>query len=538
MRLLAAHGVRPDTDLGQHFLLDENLVDLAVRRAGVGPDDVVLEVGAGLGVLTVALARAAATVHAVELDRRLEPALAEAITGLANVRLHWGDAMRLDLEALAPAPTALVANLPYAIATPLVLESLWRLPTVERWCVMAQREVVDRWLAPPGGPLYGVPLGAAAAHRGAHVPPPGRTRGLRAASAGRLGSRGPPAHRPRAGAGGARDRAGGLLDAPQDPRQRPRRGGGGPRRGRQGARRGRAAGGRPPPGRAPRRLRGPRRGAGVDRLTLAAPAKLNLRLLVGPRGRDGFHPLRTLMVALDGLADRVHAERAPERSVSCPGIEGPANLAWRALDALEAHSGRALPLRLVIDKEIPAQAGLGGGSSDAAAALLAANRLHGLGLGPDALERVAARVGSDVPFFIRAGAQWAEGRGERLRPATPPRFAALLSMPPSGLSTAAVYERFDREPEPPPADEADPPLAMPELAAWLRNDLWPAARVLAPELVAREDALRSAGAPAVLLCGSGACMAGVFPDRDAAEAAERRLDAPGFRAVVTPAGSG
>jgi len=157
MRLLAAHGVRPDTDLGQHFLLDENLVDLAVRRAGVGPDDVVLEVGAGLGVLTVALARAAATVHAVELDRRLEPALAEAITGLANVRLHWGDAMRLDLEALAPAPTALVANLPYAIATPLVLESLWRLPTVERWCVMAQREVVDRWLAPPGGPLYGGP---------------------------------------------------------------------------------------------------------------------------------------------------------------------------------------------------------------------------------------------------------------------------------------------------------------------------------------------------------------------------------------------
>jgi 4-diphosphocytidyl-2-C-methyl-D-erythritol kinase len=276
----------------------------------------------------------------------------------------------------------------------------------------------------------------------------------------------------------------------------------------------------------------------VDRLTLAAPAKINLRLIVGPRDRDGYHPLRTLVVALDGLADRVHAERAPRRSVSCPGIDGPANLAWRALDALEAHAGRPLPLRVVIEKAIPAQGGLGGGSSDAAAVLVAANRLHGVDLGPGELERVAARVGSDVAFFVRAGAQWAEGRGERLRPATSPRFAALLSMPAVGLSTAAVYERFDREPPPPPAGDEDPPRAMPALAGWLRNDLWAAARALAPELRDREAALRAAGAAAVLLCGSGACMAGVFPDRAAAEGAERRLDAPGFRAVVTPAGSG
>ena len=157
MRLLAAHGLRPDTDLGQHFLLDENLVDLAVREAGVGPRDVALEIGAGLGVLTAALARAAATVHAVELDRRLAPALEEAVAGRGDVRMHWGDAMRMDLAALDPAPTVLVSNLPYAIATPLVLESLWTLPSVERWCVMAQREVVDRWLAPPGGGLYGGP---------------------------------------------------------------------------------------------------------------------------------------------------------------------------------------------------------------------------------------------------------------------------------------------------------------------------------------------------------------------------------------------
>jgi 16S rRNA (adenine1518-N6/adenine1519-N6)-dimethyltransferase len=157
MRSLAAHGIRPDTDLGQHFLLDENLVDLAIREAAVTARDVVLEVGAGLGVLTVPLARAAEWVHAVELDRRLEPALADALAGAGNVTVHWGDAMRLPLESLSPAPTALVANLPYSIATPLVLESLWGLPTLERWCVMVQREVVDRWLAAPGGRLYGAP---------------------------------------------------------------------------------------------------------------------------------------------------------------------------------------------------------------------------------------------------------------------------------------------------------------------------------------------------------------------------------------------
>jgi 16S rRNA (adenine1518-N6/adenine1519-N6)-dimethyltransferase len=157
MRLLAAHGLRPDTDLGQHFLLDENLADLAVREAAVGPDDVALEIGAGLGVLTAALARSARAVHAVEIDRRLEPALAEVVARSSNVIVHWGDAMRMPLEDLDPPPTALVSNLPYAIATPAVVESLWRLPRVERWCVMAQREVVDRWLAPPGGRLYGAP---------------------------------------------------------------------------------------------------------------------------------------------------------------------------------------------------------------------------------------------------------------------------------------------------------------------------------------------------------------------------------------------
>ncbi len=156
-RLLQAYGLRPDTDLGQHFLLDENLVDLAVRQGRVGPTDVVLEIGPGIGTLTLALARAARAVHAVEVDRRLEPVLTDVLADHDNVHVHWGDALRIDLEELDPAPTRLVANLPYSIATPIVLESVWRLPQVMVWAVMVQREVADRWSAPVGSSAYGAP---------------------------------------------------------------------------------------------------------------------------------------------------------------------------------------------------------------------------------------------------------------------------------------------------------------------------------------------------------------------------------------------
>ncbi len=157
IRLLERHGLSPNTDLGQHFLADENLVDLSLREAHLVPEDVVLEVGAGVGVLTRALAGAVATVHAVEIDARMAPLLDDVLAGCDNVTVHWRDAMRVDLEALAPAPTAMVSNLPYAIATPIVVESTWRLPAVRVWSVMVQREVADRWLAGPGDPAYGAP---------------------------------------------------------------------------------------------------------------------------------------------------------------------------------------------------------------------------------------------------------------------------------------------------------------------------------------------------------------------------------------------
>ncbi len=157
-RLIEAHGLVPDTSLGQHFLVDENYVDVAMREAEVSREDVVLEVGPGVGVLTAALAGAVRHVHAIEVDRRLEPALLDALgAGASRVDIRFEDAMRTDLEALSPPPTKLVANLPYSIATPIVVESTWRLPRVDRWSVMTQREVADRWFAEPGSRLYGAP---------------------------------------------------------------------------------------------------------------------------------------------------------------------------------------------------------------------------------------------------------------------------------------------------------------------------------------------------------------------------------------------
>jgi 16S rRNA (adenine1518-N6/adenine1519-N6)-dimethyltransferase len=142
-------------ELGQHFLVDENLLGVIDRLAELGPEDVVLEVGPGLGVLTTYLADRAAHVHAVELDRSLEPRLREALDGRENVELQFGDALRLDLASLAPTPTKLVSNLPYNIATPLIVESLDGLPSIELWCVMVQREVADRFFAEPSTKAYG-----------------------------------------------------------------------------------------------------------------------------------------------------------------------------------------------------------------------------------------------------------------------------------------------------------------------------------------------------------------------------------------------
>ncbi len=142
-------------ELGQHFLVDENILGVIERLAELDREDVVLEVGPGLGVLTAFLAERVQLVHAIELDHSLEPRLRERLGEARNVELTFGDALQIDLAALDPPATKLVANLPYNIATPLVVESLDSLPALERWCVMVQREVADRFFAAPGTKAYG-----------------------------------------------------------------------------------------------------------------------------------------------------------------------------------------------------------------------------------------------------------------------------------------------------------------------------------------------------------------------------------------------
>lgn len=142
--------------LGQNFLADPNLLDAIVRDAELRRDDVVLEVGAGEGVLSERLAAAAAHLHSIEIDRGLEQALAP-VAALPNVSLHWGDAMKFDLAGLEPPPTAMVANLPYAVATPLILRTIEQLPGLRSWTVMVQREIADRLRAAPGNRTYGSP---------------------------------------------------------------------------------------------------------------------------------------------------------------------------------------------------------------------------------------------------------------------------------------------------------------------------------------------------------------------------------------------
>ncbi len=157
LRRMRQFDVRPRHDLGQNFLVDSNMLDVIGALAAVGPDDTVLEVGGGLGVLSEYLAPRCGHLHVVEVDPALEPALADALAPFDNVTITVADAMDLDLPALDPAPTVMVANLPYGVAATVVLRTVAELPGLRRWVVMVQREVGERFAAGAGEPAYGIP---------------------------------------------------------------------------------------------------------------------------------------------------------------------------------------------------------------------------------------------------------------------------------------------------------------------------------------------------------------------------------------------
>ncbi len=140
--------------LGQNFLVDRNILDVIERHAELEADDVVLEIGGGEGILSERLASTAAHLHVVEIDRTLEPRLSELPP---NATVHIADALELDLASLDPAPTKMIANLPYGIAATVILRTIEELPSIARWVVMVQREVGERLAAAPGTPAYGAP---------------------------------------------------------------------------------------------------------------------------------------------------------------------------------------------------------------------------------------------------------------------------------------------------------------------------------------------------------------------------------------------
>ena len=150
-------GVRPDRDLGQNFLIDSNILGVIGGLAELGKRDVVLEIGGGLGVLSEYLAERVGHVHVVEIDERLREALREAVGSAANVTLHWGDALKVDLAGMRPCPDKVVANLPYGVAASALLRTIEELEQVGRWVAMVQREVGERLAAAPGSRVYGVP---------------------------------------------------------------------------------------------------------------------------------------------------------------------------------------------------------------------------------------------------------------------------------------------------------------------------------------------------------------------------------------------
>ena len=259
--------------------------------------------------------------------------------------------------------------------------------------------------------------------------------------------------------------------------------------------------------------------------TLTAFAKVNLSLRVGARDRSGKHPLRSLAQSID-VADIVTVEASaedafvvePEGSVAADE----SNLAWRAIEAVRRGSQHPLAVRLT--KGIPVAAGLGGGSADAAAGLVAAAGL--LGVEQDRVVSLAPDLGSDVPFCLRGGRLWFEGHGEVLSPASMSTdFALALAVPPFELSTATVYRRWDEMDEPrgsgvgggdlPPSLRDHGPLV---------NDLTPAAIDLRPELGDWMADLRSQWGRPLLLTGSGPTLFGFFMDLEEARQAADEVE--------------
>jgi len=267
-------------------------------------------------------------------------------------------------------------------------------------------------------------------------------------------------------------------------------------------------------------------------VTLSAPAKVNLILRVLRKRQDGYHDISTLMQPVsihDEITVRVDVGSGITLSCSNPSVPADnANLAWKAAELFLDCAGITCRVNIDIKKNVPAGAGLGGGSSDAASVLMGLNTLLEAGLGADDLMRLGASIGSDVPFFLLGAPAIATGRGEVIEAVTLPRFWYVLVNPGFEVATAWVYKNLDLT----KASQdyiltysAEVFENLDNLARIMVNDLEAAAFGLHPEVRAIKDAVLSAGAVGALMSGSGPTVFGVFRERSHAQAAAETLKA-------------
>ena len=278
-------------------------------------------------------------------------------------------------------------------------------------------------------------------------------------------------------------------------------------------------------------------------ITICAPAKINLDLRVLGIRRDGFHDLRTLLHSIelhDTLSFRWRAGPMTVRSRTLAGVpQDRANIVWRAAGELWTALGRRGEPRDVavsIRKAIPMAAGLGGGSSDAACALRGLCALWEVTLGHACLQRVASRIGSDVPFFLDGGVALASGRGERVRRVralTP--FWVVLALPRWGVSTADAYRWFDADARRHRrgAGRGRLPWGWRDRMGSLVNHLEPAVAARHPDISAVVDALRATDAVLAAMTGSGSAVFGLFDRHSAALDARRAVRRPGWRTIMS-----
>lgn len=241
-----------------------------------------------------------------------------------------------------------------------------------------------------------------------------------------------------------------------------------------------------------------------------APAKLNLFLHITGRRPDGYHLLQSVFMLLD-WHDTLHFERRPAGGLSREDLGVPLpedDLCLRAARALQQATGCTQGAHIAIDKRLPAQAGMGGGSSDAASCLLALNRLWGLGLDRPALERIGLALGADVPFFLRGRNAWIEGIGEQITPVDIPPARFLVVKPPQGLETAAIFSH-------PQLQRATNAAILSGFAAdpfnFGRNDLQPVAQLLCPGVTQALEWLESQGLNG-RMTGSGSAVFAQMPE--------------------------